>query len=72
MNGGKMYEMLRCYTGIAKLYQITHKSIYLKVIVKEWEEISKFHQNAAGAPCGGAGIHWECYNLRVYVYTLFP
>jgi uncharacterized protein len=68
INEGKMYEMLRCYTGIAKLYRITRDTTYLRIIKNAWNEVHQYHLNAAGAPCGGVGIHPECYNVR-YMFT---
>jgi uncharacterized protein len=68
MNGGKMYEMLLCYVGIAKLYETTHNPQYLQVCKNMWDEVYNYHQNAAGAPCGGVDIHWECFNLR-YMFS---
>ncbi len=65
---GKMYELLHCYAGIAKLYKLTGKKEYLTIVENVWYEIAKYHQNAAGAPCGGVGIHWECFNNR-YMFS---
>lgn len=65
---GKNYEMLRNYVGIAKMYQVTGNKTYLHVINNAWNEVYNYHKNAAGAPCGGIGIHLECYNVR-YMFS---
>ena len=65
---GKHYEMLDCYLGIAKLCRATGNRTYLKVIQNAWNEVHQYHENAAGAPAGGIGIHAECYNFR-YMFS---
>ena len=68
----KVYEMLWCFVGIAKLYQATGRPILLQAIVNHWEEVRKHHLNAAGGPCGGVGVHPEVYNVRYMFSHLFP
>jgi len=60
---GKMYEMLRCVEGYAKLYQITLKKDYLTACLHAWNNIKEQHLSPAGAPFGGVNIHPECFNL---------
>jgi uncharacterized protein len=64
IDSGKMYEMLRCLTGLAKLYRITGRRAYWPALRHAWREIHDHHLNAAGAPAGGVGIHHECFNVR--------
>ena len=68
INEGKMYEILHCYVGVAKLAHITGNETYLKMVQNAWNEVYTYHQNAAGAPCGGMGHHLECYNVR-YMFS---
>lgn len=65
---GKMYELIRCYVGIAKLYRVTKNPIYKEVVINAWNEINTYHLNASGAPAGGVGIHPECFNFR-YMFS---
>ncbi|NLF40880.1 hypothetical protein GX586_15660, partial [bacterium] len=61
---GKMYEMIRCLVGMAKLARATRDKELCAAVANAWREISAHHLNAAGAPCGGVGGHLECFNVR--------
>lgn len=58
---GKMYEMLHCLVGVAKLYRI-QPTTSLKIICDSaWAKIGR-HINAAGGPSGGVHVFLECYD----------
>ncbi len=63
IGNGKMYEMLRNYVGLAKLYTISGDMNFLDACLHAWKNIKDYHLNAAGGPRGGVGIHPECFNV---------
>ncbi len=63
IGNGKMYEMLRNYVGLAKLYQVSGEMHLLDACLHAWKNIRDYHLNAAGGPRGGVGIHPECFNV---------
>lgn len=67
---GKMYETLRCINGMIKVYFHTHSSHLLTAALHAWNDVIKGHLNAAGGPCGGVGIHPECFNNN-YMFSCY-
>ncbi len=63
IGNGKMYEMLRNYVGLAKLYTVSGDMNFLDACLHAWKNIRDYHLNAAGGPRGGIGIHPECFNV---------
>ncbi|HYW96188.1 MAG TPA: beta-L-arabinofuranosidase domain-containing protein, partial [Bacteroidales bacterium] len=63
IGNGKMYEMLRNYVGLAKLYEVSGDMNFLNACLHAWKNIKDYHLNAAGGPRGGVGIHPECFNV---------
>jgi DUF1680 family protein len=63
---GKAYQIMWNYAAIAKLYQVTKNSDYLKAVENGWQNISGFHLTESGGPWGGIGKHLECFNRRGY------
>ncbi len=63
IGNGKMYEMLRNYVGLAKLYTVSGDASFLNACLHAWKNIRDYHLNAAGGPRGGIGIHPECFNV---------
>lgn len=63
---GKAYQLIWNLTAIAKLYQITNNSDYLKAVENCWQNIADFHLTESGGPWGGIGKHLECFNKKGY------
>ncbi len=63
IGNGKIYEMLRNYVGLAKLYKITNNPDYLDACVHAWENIRAKHLTPTGGPWGGIEQHKECFNV---------
>ncbi len=61
---GKAYQLIWNYAAIAKLYQITKNSDYLKAVENGWQNIAYYHLTESGGPWGGIGKHLECFNRR--------
>ena len=63
---GKIYQLCWNYVGIAKLYEITGNSDYLKAAQMAWDNIVAHHLTADGSPWGGIGGHHEIFNRAGY------
>ncbi len=61
---GKAYQILWNLTAIAKLYEVTGKTDYLKAVENAWTNVRDFHLTIAGGPWGGIGKHLECFNRK--------
>lgn len=59
---GKIYEMLRCLTGIAKLCSLEENPSLLASCVNAWENIRNHHLTPCGGPWGGINVNAECFN----------
>ena len=69
IGNGKIYELLRCFLGLAKLYQLTGDSQYIRACTHAWQNIRDFHLNPCGGPWGGAyQCNSECFN-RPYCFS---
>ena len=72
IGNGKIYEMLRCLTGLAKAYQLyASGSIVgsgqsagrlLAACLNAWESIRSSHLTTLGGPWGGINFCWELFN----------
>jgi DUF1680 family protein len=63
---GKAYQILWNLTAIAKLYEVTGKSDYLKAVQNGWQNVLDHHLTITGGPWGGIGKHLECFNRKGY------
>jgi hypothetical protein len=63
---GKAYQLIWNLAAIAKLYQLTDNSDYLKAVENGWQNIVDFHLTESGGPWGGIGKHLECFNKKGY------
>jgi DUF1680 family protein len=63
---GKAYQILWNLTAIAKLYEVSGKTDYLKAVENAWANVRDFHLTIAGGPWGGIGKHLECFNRKNY------
>ena len=69
IGNGKIYELLRCFLGLAKVYQLTGEPEYLQACIHAWQNIKDYHLNPCGGPWGGAyGCNSECFN-RPYCFS---
>ena len=72
IGNGKIYEMLRCLTGMAKAYQLyadgslpggkSSSEPLLAACTNAWESICKWHLTTLGGPWGGINYCWELFN----------
>ena len=72
IGNGKIYEMLRCLTGMAKAYQLyadgslpggkSSSDPLLAACTNAWESICKWHLTTLGGPWGGINFCWELFN----------
>ena len=72
IGNGKIYEMLRCLTGMAKAYQLyadgslpggkSSSEPLLAACTNAWESICKWHLTTLGGPWGGINFCWELFN----------
>ena len=72
IGNGKIYEMLRCLTGMAKAYQLyadgslpggkSCSEPLLAACTNAWESICKWHLTTLGGPWGGINFCWELFN----------
>lgn len=73
IGNGKIYEMLRCLTGLAKAYQLyasgaipgaDRKAIgqLLYACTNAWESVRSAHLTTLGGPWGGINFCWELFN----------
>ena len=63
IGNGKIYEMLRNYVGLAKLYKVTNNPDLLGACIHAWENITANHLTPTGGPWGGIEQHKECFNV---------
>lgn len=63
---GKAYQLIWNLTAIAKLYEVSANSDYLKAVENAWKNIADFHLTEGGGPWGGIGKHLECFNKKGY------
>ena len=77
IGNGKIYEMLRCLTGLAKAYQFYESgalpktsasvsgvapSLLLSACTNAWKSVRKSHLTTLGGPWGGINFCWELFN----------
>ena len=62
IGNGKIYEMNRCLTGLAKAYQLFGDERLLKACTNAWESIRANHLTTLGGPWGGINYCWEIFN----------
>lgn len=63
---GKIYQLLWNITAVAKLYQVTGNTDYLRAAENIWNKVRNYHLTIIGGPWGGIGKHKECFNSRGY------
>ena len=62
VGNGKIYEMNRCLTGLAKAYQLFGDERLLKACLNAWECIRSTHLTTLGGPWGGINCCYELFN----------
>ena len=62
IGNGKIYEMNRCLTGMAKAYQLFGDVRLLEACTQAWENIRSAHLTTLGGPWGGINYCWELFN----------
>ncbi|MBR1575452.1 MAG: glycoside hydrolase family 127 protein [Bacteroidales bacterium] len=62
IGNGKIYEMNRCLTGLAKAYQLFGDERLLKACLNGWESIRSAHLTTLGGPWGGINCCYELFN----------
>jgi hypothetical protein len=62
IGNGKIYEMNRCLTGMAKAYRLFGDERLLKACSNAWESIRSNHLTTLGGPWGGINFCWELFN----------
>ena len=62
IGNGKIYEMNRCLTGMAKAYQLFGDERLLAACQNAWESIRVNHLTTLGGPWGGINYCWEIFN----------
>ena len=62
IGNGKIYEMNRCLTGLAKAYQLFGDKRLLEACTNAWENIRSTHLTTLGGPWGGINFCWELFN----------
>ena len=62
VGNGKIYEMNRCLTGLAKAYQLFGDERLLKACLNAWECIRSTHLTTLGGPWGGINCCLELFN----------
>lgn len=62
VGNGKIYEMNRCLTGLAKAYQLFGDERLLKACLNGWESIRSTHLTTLGGPWGGINCCFELFN----------
>ena len=62
IGNGKIYEMNRCLTGMAKAYRLFGDERLLKACTNAWESIRANHLTTLGGPWGGINYCWEIFN----------
>lgn len=59
---GKIYEMMRCMTGLAKAYRLFGDERLLIACLNGWESIRSYHLTPLGGPWGGINVCPEIFN----------
>ena len=59
---GKIYETIRCLTGLSRWARLTGDRDLLRCCLNGWESISEDHLTPCGGPWGGVGVHPEVFN----------
>ena len=62
IGNGKIYEMNRCLTGLAKAYQLFGDERLLRACLNGWESIRSTHLTTLGGPWGGINCCYELFN----------
>ena len=62
IGNGKIYEMLRNFTGLAKAYSIFRDQKMLDACLGAWNNITEHHLTPLGGPWGGIGVFKEVFN----------
>ena len=62
VGNGKIYEMNRCLTGLAKAYQLFGDRRLLQACLNAWESIRSTHLTTLGGPWGGINCCYELFN----------
>ena len=62
VGNGKIYEMNRCLTGLAKAYQLFGDERLLQACRNAWECIRSTHLTTLGGPWGGINCCYELFN----------
>ncbi len=62
VGNGKIYEMNRCLTGLAKAYQLFGDERLLRACLNAWECIRSTHLTTLGGPWGGINCCFELFN----------
>ena len=62
IGNGKIYEMCRCLTGLAKAYQLFGDERLLTACQNAWESIRSAHLTTLGGPWGGINFCLELFN----------
>ena len=62
IGNGKIYEMCRCLTGLAKAYQLFGDARLLPACKNAWDSIATNHLTTLGGPWGGINTCWEIFN----------
>ena len=62
IGNGKIYEMNRCLTGMAKAYQLFGDERLLTACTNAWECIRSTHLTTLGGPWGGINCCFELFN----------
>ncbi|MBQ9310494.1 MAG: glycoside hydrolase family 127 protein [Bacteroidales bacterium] len=62
IGNGKIYEMTRCLTGLAKAYQLFGDKRLLVACNNFWNSVTSSHLTTLGGPWGGINFCWELFN----------
>ena len=62
IGNGKIYEMTRCLTGLAKAYRLFGDKRLLDACNNFWESVTQNHLTTLGGPWGGINFCWELFN----------
>ena len=62
IGNGKIYEMTRCMTGLAKAYQLFGDKRLLDACNNYWDRVTESHLTPLGGPWGGIVVCMEIYN----------
>ena len=59
---GKIYETIRCLTGLARWARLAGDGRLLRSCLNGWENIVRGHLTPCGGPWGGVNVHAEVFN----------